>query len=125
MQTYHVLILRLCAISIFPIVFFLFYSDTSLADAGLALVGAVLTAVLFMAAQKLQNLQLRRVMDEVRSAVSSYAEKNPNNFRMVSAKAGNELNWIVDEFNTTLSEAHGNRLLITNIALSIDRKSVV
>jgi len=100
-------------------VFFLFYSDTSLADAGLALVGAVLTAVLFMAAQKLQNLQLRRVMDEVRSAVSSYAEKNPNNFRMVSAKAGNELNWIVDEFNATLSEAHGNRLLITNIALSM------
>ena len=119
MRINPVVMLRICAVSIFPIVFFLYYSDTSLADAGFALVGAVLTAVLFVAAQKLQNVQLRRVLDQVRTAVSTYAEKDPTNFRMVSAKANNELNWIVDEFNATLSEAHGNRLLITNIALSM------
>jgi len=119
MRIDSIISLRLCAISIFPIVFLLFYSEATLADAGFALMGVILTGFFVVVAQQLHKRELRHVLAQVREAIATYTEKDSTRFRSVTAKAGGEVNLIIDEFNAIVSEAHGNRLLITNIALTM------
>ncbi len=119
MKINSIVVLRLCALSLFPIIFFLFYSDARLVDASFAFAGAIVTGGLYAFSQKVHKSQLLRVLGQMRAAVITYTEKDPSSFRTVSVLEGSELSWIVDEFNVVLSEAHGTRLLIANIALSM------
>jgi len=85
---------------------------------------AALIAVLIFALHFWNSLnrikQLRYALQQTKQALTTYSQSNPNHLNLINL-GNNELAQIVDGFNALILEAHGNRLLLDNIAGTIAR----